>query len=309
MEERQETPEEAEELHEEEATEPSPLIKGGWLRAILILPAFIIVQQIFSMVSLGIVHASMELPLQSIQTALKSGNWPSLLLVHQGLGLIGTLLLIALFRLKIDRKSLGSMGLKLRPSPFLTGLLLGPLLIGICFLTLHQLGHIGFRWAGINPYYFGIYFMLAILIALNEELLVRGYMLNNMMRSMRGPYALLITAAIFTGLHAINPSITWVSVLNLLLAGMLLGVTYLKDQQLAFPIGLHLSWNFAQGPLFGFHVSGMKLNKGAMLETWTVEGSPSYLTGGDFGLEGSLLLSALQITLIPLLYKVWKKKQ
>jgi membrane protease YdiL (CAAX protease family) len=139
--------------------------------------------------------------------------------------------------------------------------------------------------------------------------LVRGYMLNNMMRSLRGPYALLITALIFTALHAFNPSISWVSVLNLFLAGMLLGVTYLRDQQLAFPIGLHLSWNFAQGPLFGFHVSGMDLKKGAVLETWIVEGSPSYLTGGGFGLEGSILLSILQILLIPVLYMGWKKMQ
>jgi hypothetical protein len=122
----------------EEEEKPSR-IKGGWLRALLILPAFIIVQQLFSMLSLGIGHAMMDVPFESIRTALKSGHWPDLLLFHQGVGLIGTLLLIGLFRYRLDRRDLRSMGLKLRPGPFLAGLLLGPLMIGTCYLILYQM--------------------------------------------------------------------------------------------------------------------------------------------------------------------------
>jgi hypothetical protein len=53
----------------------------------------------------------------------------------------------------------------------------------------------------------------------------------------------------------------------------------------------------------------MDLKKGAVLETWIVEGSPSFLTGGGFGLEGSILLSILQVLLIPAIYMGWKKMQ
>lgn len=294
---------------ETSSEERAPAVKGGWLRAILIFAAFILVQTIFGMLALGITVAFLDLPFKSVQTALNSGNWPELILLTQGIGLIGTLLLVAVFRWKIDRKDLRSLGLSLRPSHFLLGVLLGPTMMGICSLILYHMGHMGFRWTGIDPYYISIYLVLTFFIAVNEELLVRGYMLNNMMRSMKAWKALLITAAVFTLLHALNPSITWISILNLFLAGILLGITYIHDQELAFPIGLHLGWNLAQGPIFGFEVSGMALTKGSVFESWTVEGSPSYLTGGEFGLEGSLLLSALQIILIPSFYLIWKKMQ
>ena len=56
-----------------------------------------------------------------------------------------------------------------------------------------------------------------------------------------------------------------------------------------FPIALHFSWNFFQGPIFGFEVSGIELNSLIVQE---ITGS-DLLTGGDFGLEGSALLSVL----------------
>lgn len=289
--------------HETESAESS--IRGGWLRALLAFLCFILVQIIFGMIAMGITLGITEHSLGSIQSALQSGKWPMLLLLHQFVGFLGTLLLVILFRLRVDRRGLASLGLRFRLSPLLLGLLLGPLLMGVCSLILYQLGYLGMEWRGGDPFYLFSYFLLALVIALNEEILVRGYILNNLMRSMKPFLALLVSAGLFTGLHAFNPGMTPIGVLNLFLAGLLLGVTYLKDQQLAFPIGLHLSWNYAQGPLFGFDVSGLSIKHGSLLRTWS--DGPSYLTGGGFGLEGSLLLSILQITLIIVLYVGWKK--
>jgi hypothetical protein len=73
--------------------------------------------------------------------------------------------------------------------------------------------------------------------------------------------------------------------LNIGLASLLLGLAFLKTGSLALPIGVHLGWNWAQGPLLGFGVSGA-----GQRGHWTpvFGGLPQWLTGGDFGLEASL---------------------
>ena len=68
--------------------------------------------------------------------------------------------------------------------------------------------------------------------------------------------ALFVSAALFAFMHIFNPEIAFLPMLNLLLAGMLLGASYLYTRNLCFPISLHLFWNWIQGPILGYQVSG-----------------------------------------------------
>lgn len=292
---------------EDEKEAAAPLIKGGWLRAVLILLSFILVQGLFGMIGMAVVHLLTGLPIDSLSRIIERGQIPGLLAVFQAILLVGTLLLVFAFRKGVDRRSIASLGLSFRPRPLLLGLLLGPLMMGACALILYLTGHLDMEWRGMDPMLLGAHLLLVLTIAVNEEFLVRGYVLTNLMESIRPWAALFLSALVFMLLHVFNPHISAISVLNLFFAGLLLGVTYIRDRQLAFPIGLHLSWNFAQGHLFGFSVSGMNLQKNSMFRTWT-EG-PSYLTGSDFGLEGSVILLGLQVLLIPSIYWLWKKRQ
>lgn len=291
----------------EEEANKSPSIKGGWLRAILLLLSFILVERIFSMIATAVLLTVSNVPLDTLQNALAGGQEPKLLLIHQTFSLGGAFLLVWFFRTWIDRKDLRSMGTSIRARPLLAGILLGPLMMGLVSLVLNIMGHLELSWYGFDPALFTVHFLLMLLVAVKEELLFRGYVLNNLLSSTTPFLALLLSALAFMLLHIWNPGITPIAVLNIFLAGLLLGVTYIRDRDLAFPIGLHLGWNFAQGHLFGFSVSGMALNKGSVLHAATK--GPSYLTGGEFGLEGSLVLASLQVLLIPSLYWVWKKLQ
>jgi hypothetical protein len=94
----------------------------------------------------------------------------------------------------------------------------------------------------------------------------------------------------------------WATI-NIGLASILLGFCYLRTRSLALPIGVHLGWNWAQGSLLGFGVSGTTDTKG--LWTPIFHGKPEWLTGGAFGLEASLPCTLVCLGLIFLLWR-WK---
>jgi hypothetical protein len=97
----------------------------------------------------------------------------------------------------------------------------------------------------------------------------------------------LISSAVFAILHANNPNASLISTLNILLAGIFLASGYLWTGQLAIPIGLHISWNFFQGSVFGFPVSGT-ISPGLGLIQIQQSGPPDW-TGGAFGPEAGIL--------------------
>ena len=73
--------------------------------------------------------------------------------------------------------------------------------------------------------------------------------------------------------------------------GILLGVYYIHKRNLWFPVVLHLSWNYFQNPVFGFHVSGFDF--GSVFDINIV--NSTILTGGEFGFEGSIILTVLVV--------------
>ena len=110
----------------------------------------------------------------------------------------------------------------------------------------------------------------------------------------------MVTSALFALLHIFNPEIDFLPMLNLLLAGMLLGASYLYTKNLCFPISLHLFWNWIQGPVLGYEVSGNNFIS-SMLTLHLPE--DNVLNGGAFGFEGSLICTVLMIVLTILI--VW----
>jgi hypothetical protein len=103
--------------------------------------------------------------------------------------------------------------------------------------------------------------------------------------------ALAITSLLFALLHAFNPNITWLALLNIFLAGFVMGIVYVYTGNLWFAIAFHFSWNFFLGPILGYEVSGLPLES---LLQQSIHG-PDWLTGGEFGLEGSVLDGAFSV--------------
>ncbi|WP_217140756.1 CPBP family intramembrane glutamic endopeptidase [Streptomyces sp. AC627_RSS907] len=121
--------------------------------------------------------------------------------------------------------------------------------------------------------------------AVTEELLFRGLALQALEKLCGSWAALAITAAVFGGLHLANPDATlWTSTAIAIEAGVLLGAAFLWTRNIWFVVGLHFAWNTALG-LIGIPVSG-HASEGLMTTTPT---GPGLLTGGEFGLEASIV--------------------
>jgi len=149
-----------------------------------------------------------------------------------------------------------------------------------------------------------------ISVGIYEEMLFRGYHLRNLVeglnwKSLGARSAMwigyILSSSIFGLAHATNPNATWVSTLNLVLAGLFLGLGFVLTGELAISIGLHITWNFFQGNVFGFPVSGSR--SGASLISIQQAG-PELLTGGAFGPEAGLvgIFAILMGVLLTILY-------
>ena len=115
----------------------------------------------------------------------------------------------------------------------------------------------------------------------------RGYHLQTIASGFNLLWGLIISSAIFGALHLANPHATWISAAGILFAGLFLGYAYIRTKQLWLPIGLHIGWNFFEGVIFGFPVSG--LDDIYHLIRIHVFG-PEFWTGGAFGPEAGLIL-------------------
>lgn len=216
------------------------------------------------------------------------------LLLIQALSLVGITLSVFLARRFLDRRSMASLGLRLdKPALMDTtaGLLMAFLMIGLLALLMWASGWIappGFNWQIDASAGREIALWLAIFIITGwvEELLLRGYHLQNLRDGLNLPWAVAISSAVFGVAHIFNPNASWVAAVNITLAGVFFAFAWWRTQSLWLPIGLHIGWNFALGVVFGFPVSGINTYR---LASPDITG-PQVWTGGAFGPEAGLVL-------------------
>ncbi len=137
-------------------------------------------------------------------------------------------------------------------------------------------------------------------VAVLEELLFRAVLFRLFEQSLGSVWALVLSSVLFSAVHGLNPHADILSTVQLLILGLLFIAAFLATRRLWLCIGLHWGWNFAQGGLFSSPVSGMKA-EGIVQSSVT---GPVWLTGGDFGIEASVLAS-----IGAALYGIWLLRQ
>ena len=221
---------------------------------------------------------------------------PEYLLLAMIVETFAVTLSVFLARRFLDKRSMESLGLKLNTQSLLdilVGIGITLLQMGLIYLLMSQLGWIsfeGFAWE-FDPFRVVVintllFFVIFILVAWNEELLSRGYHLQTIASGLNLFWGVIISSALFGFLHLQNPGATWASTAGIFLAGILFAYAYIRTKQLWLPMGMHLGWNFFEGVVFGFPVSGLDIYA---LTRITVEG-PELWTGGVFGPEAGLIV-------------------
>ena len=218
----------------------------------------------------------------------------------------------------LDRRPFPAFGFHLGAGWWLNlffGMVLGALLMTVVFFVELGLGWItitgAFETDGTEaPFAVSMLFPAAtfVCVGIYEETLFRGYQLKNAAEGLNYPslgprgavlIAWVLSSVFFGVVHTDNPNATSISTLNIFLAGLLLGLGYVLSGELAIPIGLHITWNFFQGAVYGFPVSGYE-SFGATLLT-IKQGGPELWTGGSFGPEGGLLIPTVMLLGISLI--------
>jgi uncharacterized protein len=270
----------------------TPIIRRGWLRATVFVISYLLVFTIA-----GSIYASLQrftdIPAQLF------------LLLNYIVSFFFSMLTVFVFRRVFDSQSFISLGFEWKGHQphAIVGLLLGLVLLGVQSLILYFTGHL--EWTAVTPDPADLFsgLLIMMLVAISEETVFRGYILNNLLQSINKWMALAISALLFALFHAGNPGITLLAVINIFLSGLLLGLNYVYTKNLWFAIMFHFSWNFFLGPVLGYEVNSLPLNS---LLQQSIEG-PNWITGGEFGLEGSILDGIFSIIAFALLLMVYKR--
>lgn len=229
--------------------------------------------------------------------------------MKESINLIGTFLIIvflgvAILNFKKNKISiLNGIGIKLGKNTYIEiviGILIGFIaMIGIYGLELNfEL----INFIKINRIDNGLLrvFLLIAFYALFEEVIFRGVMLNGMIAVFRKKYiAVLLTGIIFGLMHAGNPHATSISIISNGIGGVMYSIAFLGSESLWLPFALHFAWNFFQGPMLGFPVSGINFTC-IISQNYTV--GSELLTGGAYGPEAGIIGIGFRFVVIALLF-------
>lgn len=284
----------------------SSLIQPSWLRVIIFVGVYLIINLLAYRVltlKLSFIDGLADQIGKISGSVNRDANFTLLTLFTS---FLLSVILVLVFRKLIDRQTVASLGFEYRNHipDAIVGFLLPVIILGSVSMILYFNKNL--EWTDISfasgDLLNGLFLMIAI--AVGEEMVFRGYILNNLMQSLDKWLALGISAALFALMHSNNPSIDIVAMMNLFVGGLLLGINYIFTKNLWFSILLHTAWNFLQGPVLGFPVSGVNLQS---ILHYELKGNV-LLTGGGFGLEASFLTGLFIIITILILYLLYQSR-
>ena len=140
-----------------------------------------------------------------------------------------------------------------------------------------------------------------------EEVATRGWLLTRIATRTNLPLAIAISSSLFGILHMGNAGVTFLSVLNIILDGVLAGLLFIYTDSIWLVVAQHGTWNYVQGNLLGFQVSGTGAD--ASIFSFTMGSGPDWLTGGAFGAEGSIITTLVLLVSLVIVYRLGERKE
>lgn len=223
------------------------------------------------------------------------------------------ILLLFIFWVKfIEKNPLSTLGfIKKNWLKYLgLGILLSFLQMGVIALV-YQLGGIGsfeLNELSLEPILFILgLFPFWLLQGGTEEVATRGWLLTRIAARTNLPLAIAISSSLFGILHLGNAGVTFISLLNIVLDGVLAGLLLIYTDSIWLVVAQHGTWNYVQGNLLGFQVSGTGAD--ASIFSFTMGSGPDWLTGGEFGAEGSIITTLVLLVSVVMVYRLGERRE
>lgn len=200
-----------------------------------------------------------------------------------------------------EKRPYWTLGLELAGAwwKYLRGILVGLVMFSASVGLLGLLGYTAVESGTSQPQ--GVTALGGVLLVLfgwvvqgaGEEVLTRGWLLQVIGARYRPVWGILLSTLLFALFHLCNPNVSLVAMLNLALFGLFAALYTLYEGGLWGIFSIHSVWNWAQGNLFGFEVSGMPPAGGSLFNL--METGPDLITGGPFGPEGGLAVTTVLV--------------
>jgi len=217
-----------------------------------------------------------------------------------------------------EKRPAGTMGLPFGTSSerrkailsYGKGLGIGLLMMSAVFFLLTLTGQSRVERIGLEASFvplFVIYILMWLPQGASEEIMTRGYMIPRLASRFGRTAAVVISSLYFGLLHSFNNGFSLPALINLILFAVFAAFLALYAENIWAVCAVHSVWNFAQGNLFGFEVSGTPTSA-SILQTKTTDGASALLTGGSFGPEGGLFVTAVLLVGIGILLLLFRRK-
>lgn len=278
-------------------------VRSGW-KIILVLIICFALQFIFSLIG-GIILSIIMLSSKSLRNGLTAGgnpleiiqNNPVMSMSIHLLSIIAMIIAVFIILRFMDKKKFKDIGLGFNPKSareLVYGLLLGAISMTLIFLVLLSTGSISLTNGFFSPN-FSVYTLTGLItfifVGIEEELFSRGYCMMVLEQTRKKWVPIIVSSIIFSMLHLLNPNVKVLGLINIFLVGVLFAWMVVKTGSLLMPIGYHITWNYFQGNVFGFPVSGTDPHG---IYNITVL-KDNILTGGAFGPEAGILTTIVII--------------
>lgn len=264
-------------------------VRSGWI-ILGVLVAFyvamVVVVQIFSMVVLLI---TLRDGITDAELRTLMDQWQWVMVILQDAVMIAVPIFVWTKLMKRKVCDMGIHSLKATGKELGIGLLMGAGVMTLVFAVLLLTGNarvhdwtLSFSAATIQS------LLMFIMVGVGEEVLGRGFIMSTLRQTKSMPVVIAVSSIIFSLLHIQNNAFSLIPFINIALVGVLFAVMYMRSGNIWMPIGYHIAWNYFQGPVFGFEVSGTP----SMGLLTTECAAPNIFNGGAFGPEGGLVVTA-----------------
>jgi len=179
---------------------------------------------------------------------------------------------------------------------FLKGTGIGLALILACTGLMFINGNVDFFYTKFEVSSILSYLMFFIFVGISEEFVFRTFPLVVFAERYKIWVSIFLNGLLFGLIHISNPNFSVFAMINITLCGIVFALITLQKRNIWWSVGMHFGWNFCQGTLLGFKVSG--IDAPGLIVSRPV-GNATF-SGGNFGIEGSVIC-----TFILVLYLVW----